>query len=405
MSGKTLKRAVLLQTEATGRKRAILRRFSEEALRQANWMLTQRTNRSAKQLQDMTYRKVKESSGFQAQVMCDLSRSIAKSKGSHLDGITVKFNVPRNCKTFRTRGFFFVELGMYPRRRLAVPIKKNRNLDRFSSLLGNGWTCKTYGLTPNLEIVSFLSKEETPFTSRRNVLGIDINSKNFAYSVLSPEGRVLEQGYLGQQMWSRKVHFAERRALLQSINALKKLKSMRHRQRDFIRTNVGQMVREVISTANRFEADISIERLQRFTPKGRRFNKKVMAIPFFIFKRILEARCFDNGITLNRVDAYHTSKWCSHCGAVGKGHDGGNYALFRCRECGQVVNADRKASLAVAVKCLLERGSFPNQDALQISSRRVPVNGLVRGSDAPGPMAVPMLVRGRGKPTTLVVSS
>jgi IS605 OrfB family transposase len=403
-----MERAVLLQTEATGRKLGILRHFSEEALRQANWMLSQRTDRSSKRLQDKTYRQVKESSGFQAQVMCDLSRNIAKSKGGHLNGITVKFNVPRNCKTFRTRGFFFVELGMYPRNRLAVPIRRNRNLDRFFGLLGNDWACKTYGLTPSLEIVAFLSKEETSINSRRNLLGIDINNKNFAYSVLTPEGRVLKQGFLGQQMWPKKIHFAERRALLQSLNALKKLKRMRHRQRDFVRTNIGQMVREIILIAKRFEADISIERLRKFSPKGRRFNKKVMTIPFFLFKRILQARCFDNGITLSRVDPYHTSKWCSHCGAVGKGHDGGNYSLFRCRDCGQVVNADRKASLAVAVKCLLERGGLPHQnDTLQISSRRVPVNGLVRssGSDAPVPMVVPMLARGRGKPTTSVVGS
>ena len=136
------------------------------------------------------------------------------------------------------------------------------------------------------------------------------------------------------------------------------------------------------------------------------FNRRVMTIPFFLFRRILEARCFDSGITLNRVDAYHTSKWCSRCGAVGKGHDGGNYSLFRCRECGQIVNADRKASLAVATKCLLERGGLPNQNTLQISSRRVPVNGLVRiDSDAPESMAVPVLVGGRGKAMASAVGS
>jgi len=397
-----MERAILLQTEATDRKLDTLRRFSKEALRQANWILSQRTDGSSKRLHGKTYRRVKESSGFQAQVVCDLSRSLAKSKGRHLNGITVKFNIPRNCKTFGTTGFFFVELGMYPRKRLAVPIRKNRNLDRFFGLLGNAWTCKTYGLTPSLEIVAFLFKEEGPplLVPQRNVLGIDINSKRFAYSVVTPEGRVLKQGYFGQQLWPKKVHFAERRALLQCLNALKKLKRMRHRQRNFVYTNIGQMVREIVLIARRFGAGISIERLRRFGPKGGRFNKKAMSIPFFLFKRILQARCFDRGITLNTVDAYHTSKWCSHCGAVGKGHDGGNYALFRCRECGQVVNADRKASLAVAVKSLLERSAnFPNQNTLQISSRRVPVNGLVRssGSDAPGPMAVPMLVPGKGQ--------
>ena len=401
-------RAVLLQTEPTRRKLGILRRFSGEALKQANWMLSQRgTDRSSKRLQEKTYRQVKESSGFQAQVMCELSRSVARSRGDHLKEITVKFNIPRNCKTFRTKGFFFVELGMYPKRRLAVPIRKNRNLDRFFGLLGSGWTCKTFGLTPSLEIVAFLSKEETALSPQRNLLGIDINNKNFAYTVLTPEGKVLRQGYLGQQIWPKKVHFAERRALLQSLNALKKLKRMRHRQKDYVRTNVGQMVREIILAAKRFDVGVvAIERLRRFKPKGRAFNKMVLTIPFYLFRRLLEARCFDSGIMLNRVDAYHTSKWCTHCGAVGKkGHDGGNYSLFRCKACGQVVNADRKASLAVAVKCLLERGGFPNENGLQISSRRVPVNGLYRdgGSDAPGPMAVPMQVLGRGKPTASAV--
>ena len=85
---------------------------------------------------------------------------------------------------------------------------------------------------------------------------------------------------------------------------------------------------------------------------------------------------------------------------MGRGHDGGNYALFRCRECGQVVNADRKASLAVAVKTLLERNEDPDQDTFQISGRRAPVSGLLRDvSDAPEPMAVPAQAQGRGKPT------
>ncbi|MHB1869190.1 MAG: zinc ribbon domain-containing protein, partial [Nitrososphaerales archaeon] len=124
-------------------------------------------------------------------------------------------------------------------------------------------------------------------------------------------------------------------------------------------------------------------------------------IPSYIFRRILEARCFDNGIKLNRVDPYHTSKWCSRCGAVAKnGHDGKNYALFRCKECALTVNSDRKASLAVAVKTLLERiGPNAHSDTIQISGRRVPVNGLFRTSPmTQSQVAVPPLILERGKP-------
>jgi len=222
--------------------------------------------------------------------------------------------------------------------------------------------------------------------------------KKDSNTVLTPEGEILRQGYLGQQIWLKKRHFEERRAILQSVGALKKLKRMRHRQRNFVKTNIGQLVREVVILAKKYGADVSIENLRHFKPKGRRFNRKVMTIPFYLFRKTLEARCFDNGITLNKEDAYHTSKWCSHCGAVGKGHDGNVYALFRCRECGQIVNADRKASLAVAVKTLSLRSGFPNQNTLQISGSRVPVNGLFRVSDALESMAVPTLTLGRGKP-------
>jgi IS605 OrfB family transposase len=347
-------------------------------------------------LQKRLLREAKERYRFNVQVFCTLSRQAVGLKGNKVSGTTVKFNVPRNCKTFRTAGFFFVELGLYPRGRVAVPIKNNRNASRFFGLTACGWSCKTFGLTPSLEIVAFLSKEKEP-VQHRNILGIDINAKNFAYTVLTQSGEILRQGYLGQHIWVRKRHFEDRRALLQSLNALRKLKRMRHKQRNYVKTNVGQVVREIILLAKRYEADISIENLRRFKPKGRRFNKKAMTIPFYLFRTILASRCFDSEIMLNRIDPYHTSKWCSRCGAVGSGHDEGIYALFRCKECGLTINADRKASLAVAAKTLLERSRSQNQITLLISGRRVPVSGLVRVSDAPELLAVPDMALGRRK--------
>jgi IS605 OrfB family transposase len=153
---------------------------------------------------------------------------------------------------------------------------------------------------------------------------------------------------------------------------------MRHKQRDCVKTGIGQLVREIILLAKKYSAFISIEKLSRFKARGRTFNRKVMPIPFYIFRRILEARCFDSRITLNRVDAFHTSKWCIHCGAVGNGHAGSNYSLFRCKECGLTMNSDRKASVAVAVKSFLERDGITNDASFQISRKRVPVGGLIR---------------------------
>ncbi len=112
-----------------------------------------------------------------------------------------------------------------------------------------------------------------------------------------------------------------------------------------------------------------------------------MGIPFFTFKKNPKPICFDKDITPDIVDALHTSKFCSHCGAVGKGHSTANYALFRCKECGVVVNSDRNAGLNVAIKSLLELRNSPNQETFQISNRRVPVNGLI----SPDAVVVPIV--------------
>jgi len=340
----------------------------------------------------------KEKTSCNVQVRCSLIRDAWRKKANKTNGLAVKFNIPRNCKTFETKTNFFVELGMYPSNRIAVPIKQNRNYQRFQSLIQDGWTCKTFGLTKRLRIVAYLTKQ-SEIPPRKNVLGIDVNAKHFAVSVVSPEGEVLYQTYFGRYIWAKRKNFMERKALLQSLKATRKLRHTRHRENNFVKTNLGQMVREIIRIANRYDADIAIEKLRRFNPKGKRFNKTVMRIPFYKFRQILEQRCFDNHIHLDIVDSWHTSKWCSRCGAVGKGHSA-NYSLFKCK-CGQVVNSDRKASLAVAVKSLLERNSrgSDQSDFFQLSGRRVPVNGLIRSDESGLNCAVHGIQPLEGKPT------
>jgi IS605 OrfB family transposase len=374
-----MKRAILLQTVATNFKNNRLEEFMDTALIEYNRLLSERVGcNTFMQFHRKTLSVSKEITSFNVQVRCSLIRDAWRKKSDKVNGLAVKFNIPRNCKTFSTKSNFFVEFGIYPRNRIAIPIKENRNYQRFQNLIKNGWICKTFGVTKNLQIVAYLSKEKE-ISQKKNIMGIDINAKYFAVSIISQEGKVLYQTYLGKHIWVRRKKFIERRARLQSLNAIKKMKIMRHNERNFVKTNLGQVIREIIKIAIKYDADISIEKLEMFKSKGRRFNKIAMRIPFYKFKQILEQRCFDNNIQLNIVDSWHTSKWCSHCGAVGNGHSS-NYSLFKCKECGQVVNSDRKASLAIAVKSLLERNSYiPNPDiSIQISQRRVDVTRLLR---------------------------
>ncbi len=218
------------------------------------------------------------------------------------------------------------------------------------------------------------------------MLGIDTNLKCFAVSVVTPEGRVLKQIYLGKDIWIKRKKIFERREKLQSLadrgshRANRALKKLKKRESDFIRNRLGEITKEITDIALEYNTDIAIEDLKRFKPLGRKGNKKIMRIPFYQFRQILKSRCFDKSIALNVVDSWHTSKWCSHCSALAKGH-GANYSLFECKKCGQVVNSDRKASLAIAIKSLLERSQGLTTSFFQFSSGRVSVNALLRSSD------------------------
>src|SRR3989344_5323774 len=199
-----MQRAILLQTTATKSKQNTLKEFSQQAKELANSLLEQRKSKQLMDLHNATYLDNKKNTSFGSQVICDIERAVVRSKGTTIRQITVKFNVPRNCKTFETKSNFFVELGTYPRKRLPVPIKKNRNFQRYCSLIENGWKCKTYGLTSDRQIVAYLSKEKSELPERKNVLGLDVNSKCFAVSILSPNGKILKQTYFGKDIWIKR---------------------------------------------------------------------------------------------------------------------------------------------------------------------------------------------------------
>jgi IS605 OrfB family transposase len=382
-----MKRAIALNICPTNAKQAKIDKFLSDSLTLANQLLSKRESRSLMELYRKEYSACKESTSFQNPVILDIMRQVARKSASckKIDGITVKFLAKRNfARFFKTKSLDFVELAFYPKGRIAIPISKERNYIRFQGLLNGGWQCTTVGLSTQGHLIAFLNKEDVP-TQRKNILGVDINSKCFAISVLSPNGKVLHQSYHGKDIWRKRRKIMERRSKLQSLadkgdsKVAKYLDRLKYNESCFVKNRIGEVVRDITNLAVKFDADISIEKLKRFKSVGKNFNRQVLRIPFSQFKQNLTSRCFDKGITLREVNPYHTSKWCSHCGAVAKaGHCSSNYSLFKCTSCGQVVNSDRKASLAVAVKSLLERRNHrtTNLDFIQISNRRVPVNGL-----------------------------
>lgn len=279
-----------------------------------------------------------------------------------------------------------------PRKTFTIPIKKDRQFERFLSFLNDGWTFNNISLLRNGKIAVILDKEFSDLDiNQRYVLGIDVGSR-FAISIFDTKtSNVVKQMYFGKDIAPRQKRFFERRSYLQyladngSARARKSLKQLKRKEYNFTNTRMGQITKEIVTLAKSYNACISFENLKNIkTVKfNKKANRKISRIPYAKFKEFLLSNCALLKVPYHKIDPYHTSKWCTHCGAVNKGHHSSNYSLYICKKCKQIVNSDRKASLAIAIKSVLKRKpqSLTNSDFIQISKTRVPVNGLLRSND------------------------
>jgi IS605 OrfB family transposase len=392
-----LKKSILLNTlQLTSRKKKIFDNFFSEYLRVLNKTLEQLPNaKSSNQLHHLTYSNIRESSFLPSDVIQEARKDVwAKRK-------TVKDEF-KHCSMrlskhwFRlvqsNRGNPIVKVTYSPSKTFAIPLKLDKGFQRFKKFLKDGWSLKIISLLKDGRIAASLEKEfPKPVNNRRFVVGVDVGSSTLAAVTVfdTAKHKAAKQLYLGRYVARRQKQFFERRRKLQSYadtgsgKARKYLHKLKHNQRNFVKNRSGEVAKQITAIAKKYNASIALERLSiqgrehKFRKKS---NRKISLIPYGKFREFLSSNCEEKSIPLQVVDAYHTSKWCPHCGAVNNGHHSGNYSLYKCRVCGLMVNSDRKASLAIAVKSVLERKTqdLTNPEFFQISNARVPVNGLVR---------------------------
>ncbi len=392
---------VLNIVDLTPKKSKRLSELFAEYLKVSNRTLKQLPNASSSnELHRLTYSAIKKTSFLPSDIVQEARKDIwakrKKLKGK-ITNASIRFNKDlfKFIKTERDNPCFKITYA--PKKTFAMPAKLDRQLQRFNSFISNGWTFDNISLLRDGRIAVVLEKEfEEPERDKRYVLGIDIGSSTLAaVSVYDAKtSKIIKQLYFGRDVAIRQKQFTKRRAFLASLTdkgsekAKKSRNRLTHNQENFVKTRSGQIAKEIVLLAKKYNAYISIEKLKNIRGKRGRFNKsanaKISRIPYFKFKEFLKSNAEQLGIFVQEIDAYHTSKWCPHCGAVNNGHHSGNYSLYKCKDCGLIVNSDRKASLAVAVKSVLERTinhSLNNLDFVQISNTKVPVNGLIRQDD------------------------
>jgi IS605 OrfB family transposase len=413
-----VRKAIVLNNRSlTNRKEDILRSFVAEYLKALDMTLPKVPFvDSSTELHHDTYSRIRTETSLPSDIVQEARKDVWKIRTDmERSGFNGSFGFKSCSIRLNKRWFKYIKsergnpcfkITYSPKKSIAIPIRTDKQFQRFNSFLNDGWMFDNVSLFPNGKIAVILEKEfDRIEPSKRHILGIDVGSTTLAAITIydSERGRVIEQVYLGRDVAKRQRRFTERRAKLKSLadkgssRAKRSLKRLRRKQSNFVKTRSGQIAKEIRELAIKYNADIAIERLKnlkRNAVKGKlnkKARKKVSRIPYAKLKEFLESNCEMFGIALHVVDAYHTSKWCPHCGAINSGHHNKNYALYRCKECGLEMNSDRKASLAVAVKSALERNKTHELtilSSIQISKARVPVNGLLRSNDVGVEVAV-----------------
>lgn len=379
----------------SSKKRELLHNFFDEYLRVLNLTLDWLPEaKSSNELHHLTYSKMRETSFLPSDIIQEARKDVwARRK-------TIKNGFKRGVIRLSKRWFEFFEteggtpcfkITYSPRKRFVIPVRFDGAYERFKELLEDDWNIRSIMLLRGMIAVSIEKKYPEPFNDRRYVVGVDVGSSTLAaVTVFDPQtSKVVKQLYLGRDVAIRQRKYEERRARLRSHadkgsrSARKYLKRLKYKQKNFVNTRSGQVAKEIVNLALKYGASIAIE-LLTIRGRKRKFNKKtnrkINRIPHARFREFLRSNCIMLGVPLHEVDAYHTSKWCPHCGAVNKGHSS-NYALYKCK-CGLVANSDRKSSLVIAIKSALVREHSQDSSLFsQFTRAGVSVNRLFRPHD------------------------
>ena len=125
-----------------------------------------------------------------------------------------------------------------------------------------------------------------------------------------------------------------------SRRLLKKISGRENRWMTWVNHNISKKI------VNCREGTIVIENIKgiRKNSKGRRFNFWLHNWSFFQLQSFIEYKAIMNGKRIMKVNPYHTSKSCSHCGELGSR----SKSFFVCLHCGYSLNADLNASFNLA---------------------------------------------------------
>ncbi|KXB03442.1 hypothetical protein AKJ47_02240 [candidate division MSBL1 archaeon SCGC-AAA261G05] len=336
-------------------------------------------------LQEVEYDHIKERFALHSQIIVDLCKDVftaCRNGGLNFFKYTIPYNVPRSSKLAETENGNPVISVATLDGRIGLPISQDGAWERFNEFLEDGYEFTSFRLKKEQDdwhILVPLRRESEVKGEFDSVLGVDVGSRTLASVTVLSKERVEEQLYFGRDVWEKQRDISIRRSELQShadrgsSKARRKLRDLKNYESNFVKTRCYQVAHKIVKLAKQYNSVVAIEDLTGLkNARGhRKSDRRTKRMPYCTFRVALESVCKREGVPLIAVDPYHTSQSCPNCGSLGKRKQKG--VIFEC-ECGYRANADRVASLNIALRAS-ETIHNSKRIFAQSPKGNVPVNG------------------------------
>ena len=335
-------------------------------------------------LQDKTYEYLRKTFCIPAQITVDLIKDVfAMNNSFGFSQYSISYNNPRSGRLSETKkGNPVMSIAIVTKKRIGIPIAQDGSWHRFNELVKSGYSWTAFKITKRETGWKLLisMKKEFAIIKNQSIIGIDVGSRILAAITLVTDNGIEKQLYFGRDIYNKQRDISIRRSKLQQNRdigmdkekARQKLKALKYKERNYVKTRCYQIAHEIVEIAKTHKSVIAIENLKGLkNARGhRKSNRRTKRMPYHIFRAALGSVATRAGIEMMSVSPRYTSQWCPKCGKIGKRKHKGK--TFVC-DCGREVNADRNASLNIALRAA-EIIRNHNVLSSQSSQGSVPVN-------------------------------
>ena len=209
-----------------------------------------------------------------------------------------------------------------------------------------------------------------------NIIGVDRNTtKHSLVASNLNTGKILKLGKSCGHIHNKYKHI---RKNLQEKGKLKKLKSIKQREKNIIKNINHQITSKLILEAVKVKGGIVLENLKdiRQTAKTRRKQRySLNSWSYYQQEQMLIYKAKKFGVPIFYIEPEYTSQRCSICGHIEKANR--KQKLFQCLKCGKVENADVNAGFNIGYKHQKGISQFCKESDLQKGNTDIPKEALL----------------------------